>query len=85
MLTRGFLRQIAERIRILSGAYGFFENQDLFDWIRLRLKTEISLFEEPETEDATRRRKLIDEGHLALYRQDLRLITRVAPRLRKLV
>jgi aminoglycoside phosphotransferase (APT) family kinase protein len=40
-LTQASLRRIAKRIRMLSSAYGFFENHDLFDWIRLRLKTDI--------------------------------------------
>jgi phosphotransferase family enzyme len=84
-LTQAFLRQIAKRIRILSSAYGFFENNDLFDWIRLRLKTEIHLFEDGENADTARRRKLIEEGHLALYRRDLRLITGVSPVLRGLI
>jgi hypothetical protein len=84
-LTRAFLRQIAKRIRTLSSAYGFFENHDLFDWIRLRLKTEIRLFEDGENEDTARRRKLIEEGHLALYRRDLRLIAGVSPVLRGLI
>ena len=84
-LTRPFLRQVGKRIRTLSGAYGFFENHDLFDWIRLRLKTEIHLFEDGEKEDTARRRKLIEEGHLALYRRDLRLITGISPVLRGLI
>jgi hypothetical protein len=84
-LTPAFLRQIAKRIRTLSSAYGLFENHDLFDWIRLRLKTEIRLFEDGENEDTARRRKLIEEGHLALYRRDLRLITSVSPVLRGLI
>ena len=85
MLTQAFLRQIAKRIRILSSAYGLFENHDLFDWIRLRLKTEIRLFEDEKSEDTDRRRKLIEEGHLALYRRDLRLIAGVSPILRGLI
>jgi hypothetical protein len=84
-LTQAFLRQIAKRIRILSSAYGLFENHDLFDWIRLRLKTEIRLFEDDENEDRGRRRKLIEEGHLALYRRDLRLIAGISPVLRGLI
>src|SRR5260370_40819403 len=84
-LTPAFLRQVGKRIRTLSGAYGFFENHDLFDWIRLRLKTEIHLFEYGQNEDTARRRKLIEEGHLALYRRDLRLITGVSPVLRGLI
>jgi hypothetical protein len=85
VLTRAFLRQVAKRIRTLSGAYGFFENHDLFDWIRLRLKTEIHLFEDEKSEDTDRRRKLVEEGHLAHYRRDLRLITGISPVLRKLI
>jgi hypothetical protein len=84
-LTHAFLRQVAKRIRTLSGAYGFFENHDLFDWIRLRLKTEIRLFEDGENEDTARRRKLIEAGHLALYRRDLRLIAGISPVLRRLI
>jgi hypothetical protein len=57
----------------------------LFDWIRLRLKTEIHLFEDEKNEDTARRRKLIEEGHLALYRRDLRLITGVSRALRRLI
>jgi hypothetical protein len=63
----------------------FFENRDLFDWIRLRLETEIRLFEDGENEDTARRRKLIEEGHLALYQRDLRLITGVSSVLRGLI
>jgi hypothetical protein len=76
---------LASQIRILSSAYGFFETHDLFDWIRLRLKTEIHLFADGENEDTARCRKLIEEGHLALYQRDLRLITGISCVLRGLI
>jgi hypothetical protein len=76
---------LASQIRTLSGAYGFFETHDLFDWIRLRLKTEIHLFADGENEDTARCRKLIEEGHLALYQRDLRLITGISCVLRGLI
>jgi Phosphotransferase enzyme family len=82
-LTPASLRQIAGRIRILSNAYGFFETQDLLDWIQLRLKTEIALFEAKKHE--VHCRKQIEAGHLALYQRDLRLIATVSKFLRELI
>jgi hypothetical protein len=84
-LTPGFLSRIARRIRIFLDAYGFSENDDLFDWIQLRLKTEIGLFESPKTDDPVRRQTKIKAGHLDLYKRDLRLIIGVSGLLRKLV
>ena len=84
-LTRAFLRQLAQRIRIFSNAYGFFENHDLLDWIRLRLKAEIHWLEDEESEDKDRRRKFIEQGHRALYQRDLGLITGLSRVLRQLI
>jgi phosphotransferase family enzyme len=80
-----FLQEIARRIRIFLNTYGFSQNEDLFDWMQLRLKTEIDLFESEETDDPIRRQKKIDAGHLDLYKRDLHQITRVSGLLRKLV
>lgn len=84
-LTPRFLRQIARRIRILLDAYGFSQKDDLFEWIRLRLKTEIDLFESAETDDLALRQEKIEAGHLALYKRDLRLIEEVSGDLRALI
>src|ERR1700730_13883789 len=84
-VTPGFLSRIARRIRIFLQAYGFTENDDLFDWIQLRLKTEIDLFESPKTDDPVRRQTKIKAGHLDLYKRDLRLITGVSGVLRRLI
>ena len=83
--TPAFLEHIARRIRLFLSAYGFTQNDDLFDWIQLRLKTEIDLFESGETDDPIRRQKKIDAGHLDLYKRDLRLITGASGVLRRLV
>jgi hypothetical protein len=83
--TPAFLQEIARRIRIFLNAYGFYQNDDLFDWMRLRLKTEIDLFESETTDDPTRRQKKIGAGHLDLYKRDLRLITGISGSLRKLL
>jgi hypothetical protein len=83
--TPAFLEHIARRIRLFLNAYGFTQNDDLFDWIQLRLKTEIDLFESGETDDPMRRQKKIDAGHLDLYKRDLRLISEVSRFLRKLI
>jgi hypothetical protein len=83
--TPAFLEHIARRIRLFLNAYGFTQNDDLFDWIQLRLKTEIDLFESEETDDPIRRQKKIEAGHLDLYQRDLRLITQVSQFLRKLI
>jgi hypothetical protein len=64
-------------------AYEFTQNDDLFDWIQLRLKTEIDLFESGETDDPLRRQRKIEAGDLDLYKRDLRLITDVSRFLRK--
>lgn len=79
------LRHIARRIRLFLNAYGFTQNNDLFDWIQLRLKTEIDLFQSAETDDPIRRQNKIEAGHLELYQRDLRLIADIAPILRKLI
>ncbi|HYZ75058.1 MAG TPA: hypothetical protein VE641_18410 [Chthoniobacterales bacterium] len=42
--------------------------------MKLRLKTEIDLFESKTTDDPIRRQKKIEAGHLDLYKRDLRLI-----------
>ena len=84
-LTPPFLRQIARRIRILLDAYGFSQKDDLFEWIQLRLQTEIGLFESAETDDLTLRKEKIEAGHLALYRRDLRQIEEVSGHLRALM
>jgi hypothetical protein len=84
-LTPGFLIRIARRIRIFLEAYGFSGNDDLFDWIQLRLKTEIDLFESPKTDDPVRRQTKIEAGHLDLYKRDLHLITGVTGVLRRLI
>jgi hypothetical protein len=84
-LTPDFLSRIARRIRIFLDAYGFLGSDDLFDWIQLRLKTEIGLFESPKTDDAVRRQTKIKAGHLDLYKRDLRLITGVSGVLRRLI
>jgi Ser/Thr protein kinase RdoA (MazF antagonist) len=84
-LSSAVLQEIARRIRIFLSAYGFSQNDDLFDWMQLRLKTEIDLFESETTDDPIRRQKKIEAGHLDLYKRDLHLITRVSGVLRKLV
>ena len=84
-LTPGFLQQIARRIWIFLDAYGFSQQDDLFNWIQLRLKTEIGLFESGVTDDPVRRQKKLEAGHLALYKRDLDLITNVSELLRKLI
>src|ERR1700758_5399 len=66
-LAPSFLRQIARRIRILLEAYGFSQKDDLLEWIQLRLKTEIGLFESGGTDDLALRQEKIEAGHLALY------------------
>jgi Phosphotransferase enzyme family len=83
--TPAFLEHIARRIRLFLNAYGFTQNDDLFDWIQLRLKTEIDLFESGETDDPILRQKKIDAGHLDLYKRDLRLIASASQFLRKLI
>ena len=84
-LTPGFLRQIARRIRILLDAYGFSQKDDLLEWIQLRLKAEIGLFECAEPDNLALRQEKIDAGHLGLYKRDLRLIEDVSGDLRKLI
>jgi hypothetical protein len=84
-LSLSFLRQIAGRIRSFLHAYGFSQKQDLIDWIRLRLKTEIGLFKSGATDVIIGRQQKIEAGHLDLYKRDLELITRVSGFLRKLV
>jgi len=84
-LRPGFLSRIARRTRIFLEAYGFSGNDDLFDWIQLRLKTEIDLFESPKTGDPVRRQTKIEAGHLDLYKRDLHLITGVSGVLRRLI
>jgi hypothetical protein len=84
-LTPGVLRQIARRIRTFLQAYGFSQRGDLFDWIQLRLKTEIGLFESEETDVIVGRQQKIEAGHLDLYKRDLELITRLSGFLRELV
>jgi len=83
--TPALLEDLARRIRLFLNAYGFTQNDDLFDWIQLRLKTEIDLFESGETDDPMRRQQKIDAGHLDLYKRDLRLITEASGFLRRLV
>ncbi|MBV8214399.1 MAG: hypothetical protein JOZ08_14390 [Verrucomicrobia bacterium] len=84
-LTPGFLQRIAQRIRIFLSAYGTSQSDDLFDWIQLRLKTEIDLFESGETNEIRERQAKIEAGHLDLYKRDLRLITGVSEVLRRLI
>jgi hypothetical protein len=84
-LTRGFLRQIAYRIRSFLQAYGFSQKDDLLDWIRLRLETEIGLFESVEKDVIAGRQQKIEAGHLDLYKRDLRLINGVSDVLRTLI
>jgi hypothetical protein len=50
----------------------------LFDWIQLRLKTEIDLFQSEKTDDPIRRQKQIEAGHLELYQRDLRRIAEIS-------
>jgi Phosphotransferase enzyme family len=83
--TSALLQKIARRIRIFLNAYGFSQNDDLFDWMQLRLKTEIDLFESETTDDPIRRQQKIEAGHLALYKRDLRLIEEVSGDLRALI
>ena len=84
-ITPTFLEAIARRIRVFLSAYGFSQNDDLFDWMRLRLKTEIDLFLSGVTDDPIRRQKKIEAGHLDLYKRDLHLITGISRSLRKLL
>ena len=84
-LTPPILRQIARRIRILLDAYGFSRKDDLLEWIQLRLKAEIGLFESAETDDLALRQEKIEAGHLALYKRDLHLIHEVSEDLRALI
>jgi hypothetical protein len=84
-VTPAFLEAIARRIRVFLSAYGFSQNDDLFDWMQLRLKTEIDLFESRVTDDPIRRQKKIEAGHLDLYKRDLHLITGISGSLRKLL
>jgi Phosphotransferase enzyme family len=79
------LQRIARRIRVFLSAYGFSQNDDLFGWMQLRLRTEIDLFESAVTDDPIRRQKKIEAGHLDLYKRDLYLITRISGFLRKMV
>jgi hypothetical protein len=58
---------------------------DFFDWMQLRLKTEIDLFLSGVTDDPMRRQKKIEAGHLDLYKRDLHLITGISGSLRKLL
>ena len=83
--TPAFLQHIARRIRVFLNADGFSQNDDLFEWMQLRLKTEIDLFESGTTDDPIRRKKKIEAGHLDLYQRDLRLITDVSEILRRLI
>ena len=84
-LAPPFLRQIARRIRVLLDGYGFSQKDDLLEWIQLRLKTEIHLFESTETDDLALRQEKIEAGHLDLYKRDLRLIEEVSGDLRALI
>jgi hypothetical protein len=85
-LTPAFLQKIARRIRVFLDAYGFSQNDDdLFDWMQVRLKTEIDLFECKTTDDPIRRQKKIAAGHLDLYKRDLHLINGISGSLRKLI
>jgi hypothetical protein len=84
-VTPVFLKAIARRIRVFLSAYGFSQNDDLFDWMQLRLKTEIDLFVSGVTDDPIRRQKKIEAGHLDLYKRDLHLITGISGFLRKLL
>jgi Phosphotransferase enzyme family len=83
--TPAFLKAIARRIRVFLSAYGFAQNDDLFDWMQLRLKTEIDLFVSGKTDDPIRRQKKIEAGHLDLYKRDLHLITGISGFLWKLL
>jgi tRNA A-37 threonylcarbamoyl transferase component Bud32 len=80
-----FLQQIARRIRVFLNAYGFSQKDDLFDWMQLRLKTEIDLLESGKADDSIRRQKKIEAGHLDLYQRDLRLIAGASGVLRRLI
>jgi Phosphotransferase enzyme family len=62
--TPAFLKAIARRIRVFLSAYGFAQNDDLFDWMQLRLKTEIDLFVSGKTDDPIRRQKKIEAAVL---------------------
>jgi hypothetical protein len=84
-LTPALLQKIARRIRVFLNAYEFSQNDDLFHWMQLRLRTEIDLFESEKTDDPIRRQKKIEAGHLDLYRRDLHLITRMSGLLRELI
>jgi hypothetical protein len=84
-LTPVSLKEIARRIRIFSSSYGVSGDHDLFHWIQLRLKTEIDLFHDETAEDAPRRRKQIEDGHLALYQNDLRSVSAISGPLRRLI
>jgi hypothetical protein len=76
-------KDIPALIRVFLSAYGFAQNDDLFDWMQLRLKTEIDLFVSGTTDDPIRRQKKIEAGHLDLYKRDLHLITGISGFLRK--
>lgn len=84
-LTQIFLGHVARRIRIFLHAYGCSRQDDLFDWIQIRLRTEIGLFEAPGKDVIGGRRQKIEAGHLDLYKRDLRLIEKVSGVLRKLI
>lgn len=84
-LSPGFLRRAARRIRIFLNAYGIPERDDLFDWIQIRLKSEIDLFESGKPDDLIARQEKIAAGHLDLYKRDLRLITDTSGFLRTLI
>jgi hypothetical protein len=84
-LTQAFLRHTARRIRIFLRAYGCPRQDDLFDWIQIRLRTEIGLFEAPEKDVIGGRQQKIEEGHLDLYKRDLRLIEQVSGDLQMLI
>jgi hypothetical protein len=83
--TPASLQRIARRIRVFLNAYGFSQNDDLFDWMQLRLKAEIDLFESGVTDDPIRRQKKIEAGHLDLYKRDLHLIEEFSGDLRALI
>ena len=85
MFTATFLQQIAGRIRTFLGAYGFCGAHELFDWIQLRLKTEIDWLCAENGEDDARRRKFVEDGHAEFYKRDLRAISGVATTLQGLI
>jgi hypothetical protein len=65
--TSALLQKIARRIRIFLNAYGFSQNDDLFDWMQLRLKTEIDLFESKTTDDPIRRQHRRSRQDISLF------------------